>query len=115
MTALLGHLPKITRPARNGFGEHVFHQYTVRVAERDLVAKRMAENGVTTMVYYPTPIHLQPIYAELGYSEGDLPETERACREALSLPMFPELTEEQSALRGPCTRTGGERMRARCG
>jgi dTDP-4-amino-4,6-dideoxygalactose transaminase len=92
---LLSRSPGITTPSRNGFGEHVFHQYTVRVAERDRVQQRLAEYGVTTMVYYPTPIHLQPIYSELGYREGDLPETERACREALSLPMFPELTAEQ--------------------
>jgi len=47
------------------------------------------------MIYYPVPIHLQPIYSSLGIGSGSLPMTEAACREALSLPMFPELTEEQ--------------------
>ena len=88
-------VPEAETPGRNGFGDHVFHQYTVRVDERDLVQKRLAGMGVTTMVYYPTPIHLQPIYSGLGYLEGNLPVTEGACRQALSLPMFPEITEEQ--------------------
>jgi dTDP-4-amino-4,6-dideoxygalactose transaminase len=88
-------VPEAEIPGRNGLGEHVFHQYTVRVADRDQVQKRLAESGVTTMVYYPTPIHLQPIYSALGYRPGDLPVTEAACRQALSLPMFPEITVEQ--------------------
>lgn len=87
-------LPVIT-PQRNGFGDHVFHQYTIRVPHRDQVQKKLAELGVTTMVYYPVPIHLQPIYSTLGYREGDFPVTEEACKQALSLPMFPELTPEQ--------------------
>ena len=93
--ALLRPLAGVVAPLRHGLGEHVFHQYTVRVSERDRVQRRLAEYGVSSMVYYPTPIHLQPIYSELGYREGDLPHTERACQEALSLPMFPELTSEQ--------------------
>lgn len=88
-------VPEVETPVRNGLGDHVFHQYTIRVHDRDGVQKRLAEMGVTTMVYYPTPIHLQPIYSSLGYSEGDLAVTEAACRQALSLPMFPEITEEQ--------------------
>jgi dTDP-4-amino-4,6-dideoxygalactose transaminase len=92
---LLQNNSEILIPGRNGFGEHVFHQYTVRVRERDVVQKRLAEAGVTTMVYYPTPIHLQPIYASFGGRPGDLPITESACDQALSLPMFPEITAEQ--------------------
>lgn len=72
---------------------HVFHQYTLRVANRDKVAVELGKAGVQTAVYYPIPLHLQPMYAELGYREGDLPEAERASREALSLPIYPELTE----------------------
>ena len=75
--------------------EHVFHQYTVRVAERDAVSKELAERGVASTVYYPVPIHLQPIYDSLGYKQGDLPETERASHEVLSLPIYPELTDLQ--------------------
>ena len=93
---LLLNLPHVITPARNGFGDHVFHQYTVRVSQRDEVQKQLAGLGVTTMVYYPTPMHLQPIYASLGHREGDLPVTEAACKQVLSLPMFPELQPEQS-------------------
>lgn len=92
---LLQNCEGITLPGRSGFGEHVFHQYTVRVRQRDVVQKRLADAGVTTMVYYPTPIHLQPIYASFGGRTGDLPVTESACDMALSLPMFPEITAEQ--------------------
>lgn len=73
----------------------VYHQYTVRVERRDAVQKLMREHHVPTMVYYPHPIHTQPIYRSLGYKDGDLPETERACQEVLSLPIYPELSDEQ--------------------
>jgi dTDP-4-amino-4,6-dideoxygalactose transaminase len=74
---------------------HIYHQYTIRVEKRDELQKYLAEQGVSTMVYYPKPLHLQPVFAHLGYKEGDLPHTEQATLEVLSLPMFPELTDEQ--------------------
>lgn len=74
---------------------HVFHQYTIRVPKRDELQSYLKEQGVATMVYYPKPLHLQPVFQHLGYREGDFPEAEKACREALSLPMFPELKREQ--------------------
>jgi dTDP-4-amino-4,6-dideoxygalactose transaminase len=92
---LLRGLPGVVTPKSSGFGDHVFHQYTVRVPRRDQMQKLLAEACVTTMVYYPHPIHQQPIYAALGYREGDLPVTEAACKQVFSLPMFPELTPEQ--------------------
>lgn len=92
---LLSGLREVVTPARNGFGDHVFHQYTVRVPHRDALQKQLAALGVTTMVYYPTAMHLQPIYESLGYCEGTLPITESACQQVLSLPMFPELQLEQ--------------------
>ncbi|MGG3467862.1 DegT/DnrJ/EryC1/StrS family aminotransferase [Neobacillus pocheonensis] len=74
---------------------HVFHQYTIRVQKRDELQAFLKEQGIATMIYYPKPLHLQPVFAELGYKEGDLPETEKAAQEAISLPMFPELKIEQ--------------------
>lgn len=92
---LLCGLPGVERPLVNPSGTHVFHQYTIRVPKRAHVQKTLAEAGVSTAVYYPTPIHLQPIYHSLGYRPGDLPETEKAANEVLSLPIYPELTEAQ--------------------
>lgn len=77
--------------------QSVFNQYTVRVESRDEVAQRMRAKGVGTNIYYPQGLHVQPALEELGYKEGDLPETERASREVLSLPIFPELTERERA------------------
>ncbi|MHC8514316.1 DegT/DnrJ/EryC1/StrS family aminotransferase [Sporosarcina sp. ITBMC105] len=74
---------------------HVFHQYTLRTQKRDELQAFLEEQGIATMIYYPIPLHLQPVFKELGYKEGDLPETEKAAKEALSLPMFPELKQEQ--------------------
>jgi dTDP-4-amino-4,6-dideoxygalactose transaminase len=75
---------------------HVFHQYVVRVAERrDELARHLLARGVGSRVYYPIPIHLQPCYRELGYGEGAFPHAERAAREVLALPMFPELLPEE--------------------
>lgn len=76
---------------------HVYHQYTIRVSDRDKLQAFLKENGIATMIYYPKPLHLQPVFKNLGYHEGDLPVTELACQEVLSLPMFPELKKEQQA------------------
>lgn len=73
---------------------HVFHQYTLRVPERDRVHAELQSAGVQTMIYYPVPLHLQKVHAEFGLREGAMPESEQAAREVLSLPMFPELRAE---------------------
>jgi dTDP-4-amino-4,6-dideoxygalactose transaminase len=74
---------------------HVFHQYVIRAQRRDELRKFLADRNIGTEVYYPIPLHLQPCFAYLGYSAGDLPESERAAAEVLALPIFPELTESE--------------------
>ena len=65
----------------------------MRVADRDGVKRRLAERGVASSVFYPVPLHLQNCFTELGGREGDFPQAERAAREVLALPVFPELTD----------------------
>jgi UDP-2-acetamido-2-deoxy-ribo-hexuluronate aminotransferase len=72
---------------------HVYAQYTIRLADRDNVAKALKQRGIPTAVYYPKCLHEQPVFAKLGYTWGDFPESEKASREVLSLPMHPFLTE----------------------
>jgi dTDP-4-amino-4,6-dideoxygalactose transaminase len=74
---------------------HVYHVFAVRSPRRDALRLALGEQGVDTGVHYPTPVHLQPGYAHLGYRRGDFPVSERAATEVLSLPIFPELTGEQ--------------------
>jgi UDP-N-acetyl-3-dehydro-alpha-D-glucosamine 3-aminotranferase len=85
----------LTLPLERPDSTHVYHQFAVRVPDRDAVQRRMAERGVQTAVYYPFPLHLQPLYRELGYRTGDFPEAERAAKEVLCLPIYPELTDAQ--------------------
>lgn len=81
----------IVQPAVMDGAYHVYHQYTVRVSHRDAVQEELKSKGIASTVYYPLPLHLQPVFNNLGYKPGDFPESEKAAREALSLPMFPEL------------------------
>ena len=94
-TQLLGGLPGVVTPQVPAGAEHVYHQYTIRVPQRDRVKQFLADRGIASAVYYPVPLHLQPLYADLGYKRGDLPEAERAADEVLSLPVYPELTSAQ--------------------
>lgn len=84
----------IQTPVEKEGNHHVFHQYTLRVPNRDELQNFLKEQGVATMIYYPMPLHIQPVFEELGYRSGDLPETEKAAKEAISLPMYPELKRE---------------------
>ena len=73
----------------------VYHQYTVKIPNRDEVHKMLQERGIGAMLYYPVPLHLQKVHAYLGVGEGSLPYTEDDTKHVISLPMFPELTEEE--------------------
>lgn len=74
---------------------HIFHLYVVRVNNRDKLAKFLSAKGISTVMHYPLPIHLQPAYKSLGYKKGAFPITEKLAMEILSLPMFPELTQSE--------------------
>jgi dTDP-4-amino-4,6-dideoxygalactose transaminase len=76
---------------------HVFNQYVVRVARRDLVKSALAAREIDTEIYYPLPMHLQECFAPLGYAIGDFPDSELASAETLALPIYPELTDDQAA------------------
>ena len=76
--------------------DHAWHVYAVRVPNRDEVQAQLKDAGIATNIHYPRPVHLQPAYAKLGYKQGDLPLTEALARETLSLPIYPELTDEQT-------------------
>ncbi len=76
-------------------GKHIYHLYVVQIPNRDEAAKQLNALGVQTGIHYPIPIHLSGAYSFLNYEKGDFPETEKAADKILSLPMFPELTEEQ--------------------
>jgi dTDP-4-amino-4,6-dideoxygalactose transaminase len=82
-------------PATPATSVHVFNQYSVRVPRRDELQRYMKDQGIPTEIYYPSPLHLQPAFANLGYHAGDFPKAEAACADVLALPIYPELTEEQ--------------------
>lgn len=85
----------VRRPVVREGNESIYNQYTLRVEDRDGLGEHLKERGVGSAVYYPVPLHLQPCFRYLGHGEGDFPESERAAREVLSLPVFPELTPEE--------------------
>jgi dTDP-4-amino-4,6-dideoxygalactose transaminase len=86
---------KVVTPTIEEGNWSIYNQYVVRVPNRDAVKQNLADRGIGSAVYYPLPLHLQPCFKYLGVGEGSLPETERACREVLALPVYPELPEEQ--------------------
>jgi dTDP-4-amino-4,6-dideoxygalactose transaminase len=105
---LLAPLPGIVLPQSLPGGKSVWNQYTIRIlapenqdqtsdpnSRRDRVRTKMQQQGITSMVYYPIPLHLQPVYQNLGYQPGSFPVAEQVCHQVLSLPMFPELSKEQ--------------------
>ncbi len=91
-TALLGD-SEVEPPVEMAGIEHVYHLYVIRCTDRDDLQKYLEERGVQTIVHYPTPIHLQPAYRDLGKGPGSFPVAERCAQQVLSLPIYPELTD----------------------
>jgi dTDP-4-amino-4,6-dideoxygalactose transaminase len=85
----------VATPVEMDYARHVYHVYAVRTASREALAQELNAQGVQTGIHYPIPVHLQKAYADDAFKPGDFPHAERAAHEVLSLPMFPELTEEQ--------------------
>jgi dTDP-4-amino-4,6-dideoxygalactose transaminase len=86
---------RLTLPREAPGRRHVYHQYVVRVPDRDGVREKLAAQGIATAVFYPVPLHRQECFAELGYREGSFPEAEKAANEVLALPVFAGLTDEE--------------------
>jgi dTDP-4-amino-4,6-dideoxygalactose transaminase len=99
----------VTTPTAMPDTRHVYHVYAVRSEQRDTLQRELQAVGIQTGIHYPIPVHLQPAYADLGYGAGDFPESERAAREVLSLPMYPELTPELQATVADAVRRAGSR------
>ncbi len=94
---LLSDTPGLVLPDAGAEGEHVWHLYVVQLTDmpREVFQSRLAEEGVASSVHYPTPIPLQPAYLSLGHQAGDFPVAESVMNRCVSLPMYPEMTEEQ--------------------
>ncbi len=92
---LLSGIPGITIPAEADFAKSVYHLYVIHVDKRDALQQHLNQNGIATGLHYPLPLHLQAAYKHLGYSRGDFPAAESSANRLLSLPMFPELTQDQ--------------------
>jgi len=85
----------VVTPVEAKHAKHVYHLYVIRSKERDKLQQFLSRKGISTGIHYPIPIHLQRAYSYLGYKGGDFPITEKFAREILSLPMFPELEEDE--------------------
>jgi dTDP-4-amino-4,6-dideoxygalactose transaminase len=94
-TKALAGVSGIRTPPVDAANEHIFHQFTLRAERRDALQAHLKKEGVGNAIYYPIPLHRQACFAHLGYREGSLPQSERAAREAISLPIYPELTRPQ--------------------
>ncbi len=88
-------ISSVSIPRSMPYARHAYCVYTIRTPRRDELQKELAARGVATAIHYPKPLHLQPAYSTPRYAEGDFPHSERAAREVLSLPIYPELTDAQ--------------------
>ncbi|HEU4530365.1 MAG TPA: DegT/DnrJ/EryC1/StrS family aminotransferase, partial [Steroidobacteraceae bacterium] len=93
--ARAGLTSKVTLPVTVPGQRHIYNQYVIRVPERDKLKTHLGEAGIGTEIYYPVPLHVQKCFAYLGGKEGDCPESERAARDTLAIPIYPELRQEQ--------------------
>lgn len=94
-TQAFADIADIVPPYIDPANESIYNQYTIRVTQRDALKDHLKAKGIGHSVYYPLPLHLQPCFAYLGYKEGACPEAEKAAKEVVSLPVFPELTAAQ--------------------
>ncbi len=92
---LLADLPQVVRPFVHDHNYHIYHQYTLKAQNRDALKEHLKSNQIGFDTYYPLPLHLQECYSDLGYNTGDLPVSEKIAGQAISLPIFPELTDEE--------------------
>lgn len=88
-------LDGVRTPVIDSRNESIYNQYTLRAERRDELQTFLKKRGIGNSIYYPLPLHMQPCFAYLGYEEGDFPESERASKEVVSLPVYPELTDSQ--------------------
>jgi dTDP-4-amino-4,6-dideoxygalactose transaminase len=88
-------LEGVITPTEASYARHVYHIYAIRVSNRDETIKSLADQGISTGIHYPVPVHLQEAYRSLGYERGQFPVAEHCATEFLSLPMYPELTRSQ--------------------
>ena len=86
---------RVAAPVEESYARHVYHVYAIRTPDRDGLQALLQDHGIQSGIHYPIPVHMQKAYEEFGFKEGDLPITEQAAKEQLSLPMFAELTEAQ--------------------
>ncbi len=86
---------KVVLPSEAAGRRHVYHQYVVRVRDRDAVKARLAEAGISSAIFYPVPLHLQECFADLGYREGSFPQAEKAAKEVLAIPIFAEMRDDE--------------------
>ena len=92
---LLTNKSEIIAPSSLKNSNHTYHQYTIRLQDRDQAIVKLNENGISTMIYYPVSLHEQPAFLFSHQKKGHFPETEKACREVLSLPIYPDITPQQ--------------------